>query len=120
MFAQLQPELNVLIQPFINGLKEFAFPRPKTTTNLWLSSIGRLSMKGVNLMAFAKTIDRLEFTRRRFAKQLGLDEPPQKKKESQESEHGLETCPHCGSKALRLDGGCMSCLSCGWSACHNS
>ncbi len=72
-------------------------------------------------MAFANSIDRLEFTRRRFAKQLGLDEPQQQAKpQNHESEHGLEVCPHCGSKALRLDSGCMSCLSCGWSACHSS
>lgn len=102
-------------------------------------------------MAFANSIDRLEYTRRRFAKQLGLDEPQQETKKtakqvaeelheeliakprraewgvydepqcnSQQVEHGLEVCPHCGSKALRLDSGCMSCLSCGWSACHSS
>ncbi|MBQ3397003.1 MAG: hypothetical protein IJG55_11890, partial [Synergistaceae bacterium] len=29
-------------------------------------------------MSRAETIDRLEYTRRRFAKQLGLEEPPQK------------------------------------------
>ena len=73
-------------------------------------------------MAFAKTIDHLEYTRRRFAKQLGLDETPREsqKYESHEVEPGLEICPHCGSKALRRDGGCESCLSCGWSACHSS
>ena len=75
-------------------------------------------------MAFAKSIDRLEYTRRRFAKQLGLDEPQQKvqtqKHEVHEVVHGLDTCPHCGSKALRRDNGCASCLSCGWSACHSS
>lgn len=68
-------------------------------------------------MSKAHTIDRVEYTRRRFAKQLGLDETPQ---QQQQEEHGLQVCPNCGSKALRLDGGCMSCLSCGWSACHNS
>ena len=74
-------------------------------------------------MSRAVTIDRLEYTRRRFSKQLGFDEePPQEKmhRKSQEVEHGLEVCPYCGSRALRLDGGCMSCLSCGWSACHSS
>ena len=29
----------------------------------------------------------------------------------------LKVCPNCGAKFLRLDGGCASCLSCGWSAC---
>ena len=106
-------------------------------------------------MSKAITIDRLEYTRRRFAKQLGLDEPQQKPQQelqktakqvaeelhegliakprraewgvydepqcnSQQVEHGLGICPHCGSKALRRDGGCESCLSCGWSACHSS
>ena len=73
-------------------------------------------------MSKAQTIDRLEYTRRRFAKQLGLDEPQQEEmqRNSQQVEHGLEVCPNCGSKSLRLDGGCMSCLSCGWSACHSS
>ena len=33
-------------------------------------------------MAFAKTIDRVEYTRRRFAKQLGLDEPQQETKKT--------------------------------------
>lgn len=68
-------------------------------------------------MSRAETIDRLEYTRRRFAKQLGLEEPQPK---SQEVEHGLQICPNCGSRALRRDGGCESCLSCGWSACHSS
>ncbi|MBQ4469272.1 MAG: hypothetical protein II917_03935 [Synergistaceae bacterium] len=66
-------------------------------------------------MSKAQTIDRLEYTRRRFAKQLGLDEPQQKEmqRNSQQVEHGLDVCPHCGRKALRRDGGCESCLSCG-------
>ena len=75
-------------------------------------------------MSKAQTIDRLEYTRRRFAKQLGLDEPQQEvqpqKHEAHKVEHGLGICPHCGSRALRRDGGCESCLSCGWSACHSS
>ena len=73
-------------------------------------------------MSKAQTIDRLEYTRRRFAKQLGLDEPQQEEmqRNSQQVEHGLGICPHCGSRALRRDGGCESCLSCGWSACHSS
>jgi ribosomal protein L32 len=28
----------------------------------------------------------------------------------------LEKCPECGEKLVR-DGGCMTCLSCGWNAC---
>ena len=102
-------------------------------------------------MSKAQTIDRLEYTRRRFAKQLGLDEPQHETKKtakqvaeelheeliakprraewgvydepqrnSQQVEHGLGICPHCGSRALRRDGCCESCLSCSWSACHSS
>ena len=55
----------------------------------------------------AKPIDRIELTRRKFSKQnLHEDFTP-----------GLQECPNCHSKSLKLDGGCMSCLSCGWSAC---
>ena len=66
-------------------------------------------------MTKAKTLDRLELTRKKF----GMSQKEHVQQEQQE-EHGLKVCPNCGSKALRLDGGCMSCLSCGWSACHNS
>ena len=71
-------------------------------------------------MTFAKTIDRLEYTRRRFAKQLGLEEEVKEAPKNETQEHELEVCPFCGSHSLRRDGGCMSCLSCGWSACHSS
>lgn len=57
-------------------------------------------------MSKAKTIDRLELTRRKFAHH-----------ESKQEDDGLKECPMCGSQSLRLDGGCKSCLSCGWSAC---
>ena len=61
----------------------------------------------------AKSIDRLEFTRKKFSKSTVIsDSPP-----SDIDIHNLKTCPMCGSLSLRLDGGCMSCLSCGWSAC---
>ena len=64
-------------------------------------------------MTKAKTLDRLELTRKKFSRN-------QQQHQEQQEEHGLQVCPNCGSKALRLDSGCMSCLSCGWSACHNS
>ena len=65
----------------------------------------------------AKTIDRLELTKKKFAPKqqehdYGLDNLP-----PDIDIHNLKTCPMCGSQSLRLDGGCMSCLSCGWSAC---
>ena len=70
-------------------------------------------------MSKAQTIDRLEYTRKRFVKQLGLEDAKHEEmhRKSQEVEHGLKVCPNCGSKALRHDSGCKSCLSCGWSAC---
>ena len=67
-------------------------------------------------MTKAKTIDRLALTRSKF-KHLNHEK---QQPEQQDNNHGLQVCPNCGSKALRLDGGCMSCLSCQWSACHNS
>ena len=54
----------------------------------------------------AKTLDRVELTRQKF----GM-------KKAESAQQGLQECPHCGGKSLRLDGGCMSCISCGWSAC---
>ena len=90
-------------------------------------------------MPKAKTLDRLELTRRKFSQTTAKDIAEELHKEliekverakwgaiydapkNEPEEHfGLQVCPNCGSKALRLDGGCMSCLSCGWSACHNS
>ena len=75
-----------------------------------------------------KKLDPLEMTLKRFPHlrkhkdnlnpsiSTGLNNQP----EQQDTNHGLQICPNCGSKALRLDGGCSSCLACGWSACHNS
>ena len=59
-------------------------------------------------MPKAKTIDRLELTRKKFSHLNHSHDP---------HSDGIKQCPHCGSKSLRLDGGCMSCLSCGWSSC---
>ena len=69
-------------------------------------------------MTKAKTLDRLELTRKKFS--LSQKKHSEHAQQEQQEEHGLQVCPNCGSKALRLDGGCMSCLSCGWPACHNS
>ena len=61
-------------------------------------------------MTKAKPIDRLELTRRKFANKYHAENIAS-------ADEGLKICPVCGLKSLRLDGGCMSCLSCGWSAC---
>ena len=79
-------------------------------------------------MPKAKTIDRLELTRQKFGGKLkasistGLEQSEsftasKSQRLEQENDSGLKVCPTCGSKSLKLDGGCMSCLSCGWSAC---
>ena len=82
-------------------------------------------------MPKAKTIDRIELTRRKFGGGHGVVDRTQprdginhsrevltaSKSTPLNDEAGLKECPECGSKSLRLDGGCMSCISCGWSAC---
>lgn len=71
-------------------------------------------------MIKAKRLDPLEMTLKKFPHLRKGHHPEKEAKtepEQQESEHGLQVCPNCGAKALRLDGGCMSCLSCQWSAC---
>ena len=66
-------------------------------------------------MSKAQTIDRLEYTRRRFAKQLGLDDAQH---EAPKDEHyGVSTCPMCEQLTLVHEGGCEHCTNCGWSAC---
>ena len=66
-------------------------------------------------MEKAKTIDRLELTRKKFAKQLGLEDT---QKEAPKDEHyGLSTCPYCEQLTLVHEGGCEHCTNCGWSAC---
>lgn len=65
-------------------------------------------------MKKAKTIDRLEMTRRKFG-EGGIVDRTRPKDGINHS--ALQECPHCGARTLRLDSGCMSCLSCGWSAC---
>ncbi len=72
-----------------------------------------------------KQLDPLEMTLKRFPHLRKHNQVPQTKPEpeqqpQQDNNHGLQVCPNCGAKALRLDGGCSSCLACGWSACHNS
>ena len=63
----------------------------------------------------AKTIDRLELTRKKFSQKLehdfGLDALP-----PEPDIHG-DTCPNCGAKKLIHESGCVKCLNCSWSAC---
>ena len=70
-------------------------------------------------MSKAKTIDRLELTRKKFAKQLGLDDTSHEThQEVPKEEHfGVSTCPMCEQMTLIHEGGCSRCPSCGWSAC---
>lgn len=64
----------------------------------------------------ARTLDPLEQTLKRFP-HLRKHKEQQQHNSEQTNDNGLKICPNCGSKSLRLDGGCRSCLSCGWSAC---
>ena len=64
-------------------------------------------------MAKAKTLDRLELTRKKFGRIHGVKHSHHEATD----DSGLKVCPNCGAMSLRLDGGCMSCLACGWSAC---
>ena len=72
-----------------------------------------------------KQLDPLEMTLKKFPhlrkhKQEIQTQPEPQQQLQQDTNHGLQICPNCGARALRLDGGCCSCLSCAWSACHNS
>ena len=57
----------------------------------------------------AKTIDRLELTKKKFSRSFE-DLPPEP------DIHG-DICPHCGAKKLIHESGCVKCLNCSWSAC---
>ena len=59
-------------------------------------------------MSRAKTIDRLELTRRSSKHLRARNNPPQ--------QHG-GICPKCGQNTLHFMEGCMTCVACGWSAC---
>lgn len=62
-------------------------------------------------MTKARTIDRLELTRKKFGHKLNLDDLP-----PEPDIHG-DTCPYCGAKKLVHESGCVKCLNCSWSAC---
>lgn len=76
-------------------------------------------------MGKAKTIDRLELTKRKFSN-IQKESQNETQTESQEQrvqqevheEHyGLSTCPNCEQMTLIHEGGCEHCTNCGWSAC---
>ena len=59
-------------------------------------------------MSKAKTLDRLELTKQKFArKDEGIGPIHQ----------GYSICPNCGQNTLIHEDGCRHCRSCGWSAC---
>ena len=67
-------------------------------------------------MGKAQTIDRLELTRRKFAKQLGLEDEAQEEKQQEapkEEHYGVSTCPNCEQLTLIHEGGCDRCPNCG-------
>lgn len=62
-------------------------------------------------MPKAKTLDRLELTRKKF----GLASPSEQTRP--EHKQGYSVCPNCGRETLIHDGGCEHCESCGYSKC---
>lgn len=71
-------------------------------------------------MTKAKTIDRLELTRKKFSWLKDMDKVP--------AANGVEDlppepdvkgdiCPMCGKSALIHESGCVKCLACSWSKC---
>ncbi|MBQ3447267.1 MAG: hypothetical protein IJG37_06475 [Synergistaceae bacterium] len=61
-------------------------------------------------MSRAKTIDRLELTRRSSKHLRQRDTPPEGQ------EHG-GICPKCHQHTLHFMEGCATCVACGYSAC---
>ena len=70
-------------------------------------------------MGKAKTIDRLELTRRKFTNfQNEAQQVVHSEAQEVNNEHfGLSTCPFCKKLTLVHEGGCAHCTNCGWSAC---
>lgn len=72
-------------------------------------------------MTKAKSIDRLELTRRNFGQKMYGDsyypKTPEHYSKTLEHREGYSTCPNCGQETLIHEDGCMHCRSCGWSAC---
>ena len=73
-------------------------------------------------MAKAKTLDRLELTRRKFAHAKEHSENTTPHKTLSEITglpplSNLTVCPECGSESVIHESGCERCLTCGWSAC---
>ena len=69
-------------------------------------------------MTKAKTIDRLELTKRKFSNsQSEAKNETQEQQEPHEEHYGLSTCPNCEQMTLIHEGGCEHCSNCGWSAC---
>ena len=72
-------------------------------------------------MTKAKTIDRLELTKRKFSNSHNETQTEvqvqQVQQEQHEEHYGLSTCPNCEQMTLIHEGGCEHCSNCGWSAC---
>ena len=73
-----------------------------------------------------ETIKLVENKTINIMKKLGLKEPRLWKeiketgkisKIQANNNHKIEKCPVCGSEALVYQSGCVTCMSCGWSAC---
>ena len=67
-------------------------------------------------MTKAKTIDRLELTRKKFSKVQGITLYDGIENFPDTGIHG-DICPNCGQKMLLHESSCVRCLACKWSAC---
>ena len=71
-------------------------------------------------MTKAKTIDRLELTRKKFSWLKDMDKVPAANGVDElppEPEAKGDICPMCGKSALIHESGCVKCLACSWSKC---
>ena len=70
-------------------------------------------------MTKAKTIDRLELTRKKFSGSLNehTEKVEQETQVQQEEHYGLSICPECGQMTLIHEGGCEHCSNCSYSKC---
>ena len=73
-------------------------------------------------MMKAKTLDRLELTRRKMAFREAMknaNEVPAYPgaEETQEQELHGDLCPVCGRNTLIHESGCVKCFACNWSKC---
>lgn len=69
-------------------------------------------------MPKAKTLDRLELTRRKMQMRTTRNHSVDVNEMIKDANHqGYDKCPKCGAMSLIHEGGCEHCISCGYDAC---